>query len=878
MDPAGGEAAPGPRRVRLLVGAVLVALGAVVLVGGWVADVDGLRDLGASASMKPVTALGVTIAGTRLLVERRDRLTLICSGALLALGVLALADRGTDGALHLGNLLADPGTTPAGGLPSTETALAFAALGGAGLLRNRRPGGAAVADGLALAVAVANLLAVTFAVLVDREVRTATGVAIHTAIALTLAAGLALVAERGPILPVWRGTGVGSIWFRRAGPAAALAIVVIGAAVHAASAAGVFDATTYEAAVLVTSMLVVGLAGGIVAARRLDAEAATNDELTQTVARLRATLESAADAYVAVDADGVVVDWNGAATALFGYERGEAIGALLAELIVPPAERGAHDGAIATYRGGPSEVVGQRRELAAVNRAGEELPVEVAVWQIPGEGPDRRYGAFLRDLTERRAATSALAVSEARFRLLSEASTEGIAVLEDGVISEVNLAMSGLFGMPEGAFAGRSPVDLLVPEEHDRVTRRLGDGVEVPMVVRARRSDGTTFDALVSSRQAEVGGRVRRITTIQDISELRRAQQDLRGLLDGVPAMVGYWDADLRNRMANHAYLDYFGIEPEAMVGRPMGEIIGEDLFVRNLPYAEAALRGEEQVFDRTIIDAHGESRSTQTTYRPDIVDGEVRGFFALVIDITARRRAEDALRSALDDLRRSNRDLDDFAAAASHDLKAPLVSIGGFASLLARTHAHQLDDDGLEWLQFIANGVRRLEELIDDLLTYAQVGQATPTGDVELGDVLADVISRLDATIRDSGGTIHITGDAPKLVANRSQMVQLFQNLLANALKFRSDAPPRVEVDFGPMHDGVVEVEVRDNGIGIDPRYAEKVFGMFQRLNNRQDFPGTGVGLALCRRIVEQHSGTILVVPKNPPGTTIRIALPTGA
>ncbi len=356
------------------------------------------------------------------------------------------------------------------------------------------------------------------------------------------------------------------------------------------------------------------------------------------------------------------------------------------------------------------------------------------------------------------------------------------------------------------------------------------------------------------------------------------ALREVRAILDGLPAMIGYWDTDLRNRLANRAYVEYFGVEPTAIRGMHIREVLGEELFARNFPFMERALAGEEQLFDRTIIDTSGRARHTQASYIPDVVDGTVQGFFVLVTDITARREAEIALALADKELRRSNRDLQEFAAAASHDLRSPLVSIGGFARLLEQSYGDVLDENGRKFLGLIVSGVDRLDTLITDLLTFATAGAPTANETVDLGAVLTEVIASLEGVRAEVSGTVEVSGEPPTLQANRTQLVQLFQNLLTNGFKFHGPLPPVVRVHFSPLVAGEYAVQVSDNGIGIPAEQVEKVFGMFQRLHGRDQYSGTGIGLALCRRIVERHGGTIGVVPTDgAAGTTIRFTLRAG-
>jgi PAS domain S-box-containing protein len=224
--------------------------------------------------------------------------------------------------------------------------------------------------------------------------------------------------------------------------------------------------------------------------------------------------------------------------------------------------------------------------------------------------------------------------------------------------------------------------------------------------------------------------------------------------------------------------------------------------------------------------------------------------------------------------LERSNQELERFAYVASHDLSEPLRMISGFASLLQSRYGGRLDSDADEFIRYIVEGVERMQELIRDLLTYSRVGRERPRADpVAMGPLVARVLEGLHTAVDESGARVDV-GDLPTVRGDPTQLQQLMQNLAANALKFTGDELPVVRISAVP--DGQAwQFAVADEGIGIDPRYAERVFEVFQRLHGPEDYPGTGVGLAICRTIVERHGGRIWVEPAEPRGSVFRFTLP---
>ena len=252
--------------------------------------------------------------------------------------------------------------------------------------------------------------------------------------------------------------------------------------------------------------------------------------------------------------------------------------------------------------------------------------------------------------------------------------------------------------------------------------------------------------------------------------------------------------------------------------------------------------------------------------------EGNVRRAFAAFVDVTDRKRAEKALQQSMDALFKANEELQQFAYAASHDLQEPLRTIASFTQLLERRYSK--DKDASDYTALIVEGVGRMNVLIRDLLQYSRLGSAaelkrTP---VELGNALQWALLNLDHSIREHKATV--TQDTlPEVIADESQMVQLFQNLIGNSLKYRTDLPPLIHVNAEEEEDDWV-ISIRDNGIGIDPEFKHKIFGVFKRLHGRE-VPGTGIGLAICRKIVENHGGRIWVESDGKNGSNFRFTLP---
>ena len=239
-----------------------------------------------------------------------------------------------------------------------------------------------------------------------------------------------------------------------------------------------------------------------------------------------------------------------------------------------------------------------------------------------------------------------------------------------------------------------------------------------------------------------------------------------------------------------------------------------------------------------------------------------------------SRRETEERLRLTLEDLKRSNKELEQFAYVASHDLQEPLRMVASFTQLLEQRYKDKLDKDANEFIGYAVNGANRMQGLINDLLTYSRVGTRGKAPEpADSHSALGEAVLNLETMIRENHAVI-TNDDLPEVRADRSQLVQVFQNLIGNAIKFKSEETPRIHLSAREAP-GEWIFSVKDNGVGIDPQYFERIFVVFQRLHSREEYPGTGIGLALCKRIVERHGGKIWVESAPGKGSTFFFTIP---
>lgn len=271
-----------------------------------------------------------------------------------------------------------------------------------------------------------------------------------------------------------------------------------------------------------------------------------------------------------------------------------------------------------------------------------------------------------------------------------------------------------------------------------------------------------------------------------------------------------------------------------------------------------------------SMVSSLAEARDRLRQQKEELARANAR----LVKEIAERIRAEEELRKLTDNLAHSNADLKQFAYAASHDLQEPLRVIAGFVKLLAKRYKGRLDTEADSFIEYMVDAAKRMQIMIKDLLEYSQVETRGKKLNLTAGSsVVEQAISNLKAAIEESGAIVTYA-DLPLIKADELQLIRLFQNLIGNAVKFRGSETPRVHVSAAKNEKGWL-FSVRDNGIGIDPKFMDRIFAVFQRLHTREEYPGTGIGLAICKKIVERHGGHIWVESEPGMGSTFHFTIP---
>jgi len=506
----------------------------------------------------------------------------------------------------------------------------------------------------------------------------------------------------------------------------------------------------------------------------------------------------------------------------------------------------------------------------------------------------KKHREHLEELVEKRTAE----LRESQVRLLEAQRIARLGSWEWDAVNDViigSLEFYSLFDCtPQEITQFAQFIDRIHPDDRERVRREISEALE------QRRPYATEYRVWLSDetwREIGVRGQVNldlqgnptfmRGTCI-DITEQRQAarraleeEQKARTFLDTTTDLVTVVDSAGMFTYVNASSKHFFGLEPDETIGRAAFDFVHPDDRAQTLASFGKWIgeRVASASFENRQVAVDGSVRETLWTIVPRYKGEQVESIWSIARDISERTRAEHALREANQNLNRSNSELAQFAYVASHDLQEPLRMVSSYTQLLARRYKDQLDQDAKDFIGYAVDGANRMQRLIQDLLEYSRVtsrGQAPVPLDAH--DALGLAVTNLQAAIQETSAMV-ANGELPMILGDRSQIAQVFQNLLGNAIKFhKPDEPPRVSVSATPTSDRPEfwTFRIEDNGIGIEPRHFERLFVIFQRLHGKQEYPGTGIGLALCKRIVERHGGTIWLESEAGKGTTFFFTLPS--
>jgi PAS domain S-box-containing protein len=655
------------------------------------------------------------------------------------------------------------------------------------------------------------------------------------------------------------------------------------------------DAIYYKATFNDASGEVAGLVGAIVdITGRKKAEAAVRE----SEERWRSIIDSANDGILVYDRSLNVNFVNRAAERILGLARAEIVGAAGFTSLLPcihedgrPLDPQTERPTRVTVRTGKpitKYVVGVKRRDGSVTW----LSVNTAFLRRREESDWYGVVSTLSDVTAEKAAALGLRESEARYRRTFELAASGIAHIGmDRKFIRVNRRLCEILGYSEEELMQLRGKDISHPEDLDVIDLQRprlysGEIDAVRLEKRYLRKDRTPVWVAFSmtvERDAE-GRPTHEIAVYNDITaqreaeaRVRESEEVYRQTFQLAASGIAHVGLDGRFLQVNRSLCDILGYSEAELVGRSVKEVSHpED---KDLTDRERA-----RVHEGEIDSVRFEKRYLRKDGTPVWVElavalardphGHPQYEIAMFDDITERKHAEQALKDAHEELKRSNAELEQFAYVASHDLQEPLRMVSSYTQLVMKRYGERLDSDAREFMNYVVDGAARMKQLIEDLLAYSRVGtKGKDFKPVAVENALKRAVTNLHAAIEESGA--QVTHDAlPTVDADEVQLAQLFQNLMGNALKFKGSERPHVHVSAVELPNEF-QISIKDNGIGIEPQYFERIFMLFQRLHTKGDYPGTGIGLAICKKVVERHGGRIWVESEPGKGSSFNFTLP---
>jgi PAS domain S-box-containing protein len=589
-----------------------------------------------------------------------------------------------------------------------------------------------------------------------------------------------------------------------------------------------------------------------------------------------------------IDPHGMVASWNAGAERIKGYKAGEIIGQNFSRFYLqsdidqgkPKAEL------LVAAAAGRSET-----EHWRMRKDGSRFWANVVITAARNSsGTLLGFSEISRNISERKE-------TEAKYRGLLEAAPDAMVVVnQDGEIVLLNVQAEKQFAYHRDELIGQ-PVKNIIPEGfaerlradglrsvEDASAQQIGTGIELT----GRRKDGSDFPIEIMLSPLESAEGILVTAAIRDISVRKAAEKHVaqmegryRGLLEAAPDAMVVVNQEGEIVLLNVQAEKQFGYRRHELVGQKVKNIIPEGFAERLI--ADGTRTAAEAVAQQigTGIELSGR-RKDGSDFPIEIMLSPLESSEGILVtaairDITERKKSEQQLVKTVRELKRSNDELQQFAYVASHDLQEPLRMVASYTQLLSKRYKGRLDSAADEFIAYAVDGSNRMQGLIQDLLAYSRAGtNGKGLREVSSEKALKDALSNLRATIQESGALVS-HDSLPSITSDDTQLVQVFQNLIGNAIKYRRAEVPHVHVSATKNGGKDWIFSVRDNGLGIDPQYFERIFVLFQRLHGREQFKGTGIGLTICKKIVERLGGRIWVESQPEKGSVFYFSLPEG-
>lgn len=623
--------------------------------------------------------------------------------------------------------------------------------------------------------------------------------------------------------------------------------------------------------------------------------------LNESEKRNKEILKNIGDAIFTINKSGVILSCNIAAEEIFGYDSEELIGNNITMLMLGK-DKAMHSEYVLNHRSSEQAIMGGSRFVDAIRKDGEKICVYASISEMEVKG-EKQFIGSLRDVTYERDAKRELQASEAFNRILFEDLPIGIALCDrDGQFIDVNKAYADIIGRTVSEILEMNHLDIIPEKNHKQeIMFKLqldSNGRQGPSEKEYINNVGMSIPVSVTSIYVKRDG-VKHILSIAEnitkrVIQTNQLEKSRSTLIKAQKiASLGSWTLEVETgdiQWSDEVYRIY---EIEGNSDTPISDLFMDMIHPNDREHVDNAIR---QSINNNGI-------SYKIHYRLLLSDGNVKHIYAqgeverdnegkairligTILDTTQQHLNEEMLEKRTHELKRSNDELEQFAYVASHDLQEPLRMVSSYLTLVSNRYNDKLDEDGKEFIFYAVDGAKRMQDLIQALLTYSRLNTKKEVkNSVECDQVLQSVLVDLQVTIKESEAEITFQ-KLPEIHGNKKQLVQLFQNLVSNAIKYHGEKAPEVIIGVADLSAENIPFEksglregwlfsVKDNGIGIKEEFLERVFRIFERLHTKDEYSGTGIGLSICRRVVENHGGRIWVESEPDKGTCFYFTIP---
>lgn len=640
-------------------------------------------------------------------------------------------------------------------------------------------------------------------------------------------------------------------------------------------------------------------------ARDISERKKAEEVIKESEGKFRALYDDNPSIYFTVDSELMILSVNQFGAELLGYKVHELIGQPLSLVFYDKDREFAAQNLKHTLENHGKVF---HWELRKVRKDNSMLWVKETARAVKESDENVVIYTVCEDITDRKKAEEALKESEKKFRELFNQATDMLSLTElndEGIINgyiEVNKTASKRLGYSKEELLNMSPLDLYLDNSTIKkmVSELLEKGYSIAENIQITK-DGMQIPVELNTHLFKLKGKNVVLSISRDISERKKAEESLResveskskilnalieseeklnATIESSPDSITVSDLNLKITSCNQATVVMYGASSkDEIIGLRIHDLVVPKYHQLITETMSRLLREMKSVTLEVEL-----YRKNDSVFPAEIsanvvkdVNGKPISFVGITKDISERKNAEREREDLINDLKRSNKELQQFAYVASHDLQEPLRTIASFTELIERRYRGQLDKDADEFIEFIVDGTNRMQAMIKDLLQYSRVqtkgGEFTST---DIQKALDQALSNLKVSIEENNAEI-THDELPTVVADEKQFIQLFQNLISNAIKFRKEEePPKIHISACKDEEKNEYVfAVSDNGIGMDPEQSKRIFEIFQRLHTREEYKGTGIGLAVAKKILERHGGRIWVESEPEKGTTFYFAIP---